>query len=286
MLALCGPSCEASRRRSADARVTFPTDEEWDAQRAGVRIAYAPSIAELNAILVRTDEAFTETTTKATHTELEDAVIGHWARATAVAIGLRMLCENSYGDLAMILNRSLAELLGSVAWLLVEPEKREARARLFTRFVDVELEEQARLAGRIGHPPEVAQLIRDQIAEVDPSEPSLSDVFAKPWLGWTQLEVRDLVPQIAPFWEHSRWLLISRYLKLAQDFGKWQGHATAALTLARVHRVGDDRTISAKGDGPRVPSALHVATKLLTEITGVCGEALGIEEVRDLYPRH
>ena len=73
---------------------------------------------------------------------------------------------------------------------------------------------------------------------------------------------------------------------MAQDFGKWQGHATAALTLARVHREGPNRGISAKGDVDKVPSAIHVATKLLAEITGVCGEALGIEQVRDLYPRH
>ena len=173
--------------RRLEASVTFPTNEQWDAQRDGVRQAHRESIAELNRMLIRTDAAFTETRASATHTELEDAVIGHWARATAVSIGLRHLCE-LVRRLGLDSEPSLAELLASAAWLLVVPEERDERARKFTRFVDVELEDQARLAERIGHPPDVVQAIRDQIAPVVSTEPPLSELFRKPRLGWTQFE--------------------------------------------------------------------------------------------------
>jgi hypothetical protein len=264
--------------------MTFPTDAEWDAQRDGVRVAHAEPIAKLNALLRRTDAAFTQTRAKPVHTEIEDALLGHWARASAVAIGVLRLCEDTYGDLAMILNRNLAEILGSVAWLLVVAEERDARAQRFLRFVNIELDQETRLAERVGHPPEVVKRIRDQI---DPAEwAAAKKDCPEPRLGWTQLRNHELVPQIAPYWAAPRARTISKYLLMAQDWGKWQTHAGAALTLNRVYVDGPDRTIDVKGNATHIDPALHIALILLQEVTGICGEALGLDELRDLFPRH
>jgi hypothetical protein len=264
--------------------MTFPTDAEWDAQRDGVRQLHAGPITLLNGLLRRTDAAFTQTQATPVHTELGDAVLGHWARATAVSIGVLRLCENTYGDLAMILNRSLAEILGSVAWLLVIPEERAARAERFIRFVPVELEEQARTAERLGHDDELVRNIR---AQIDPkiTTEETAKLFPCPWRGWTGLRAQDIVAEVAPFWTPPRARIIAHYLLLAQNIGKAQGHAGAAITLNRVYVDGPDRTFEVKGNANHIDPALHVANILLSEITGICGEALGLEELRDLFPR-
>lgn len=246
-----------------------------------MRERFAEPIAELKELLGQIDAGLNRPEVKPTHTDLEDAVMGHWARATAATMGVLRLSETAYGDLAMTLNRTLGELLSSAAWLLVVPEERDARAQRFWEFALIEAASEARLAEQVGWT-RTAEAIRSQLDAEHVA--TLRKQFGNPALGWTQLRAVNLQREIKPYWAPSRWPTIEALLTIARGWGNPSSHAGAALTLQRVAVIGSDRTIRVRGDTERVPQALRLARNLLKEITGVCSEALGITELQDTWP--
>jgi hypothetical protein len=234
-------------------------------------------------LLVASDNAFTQTRTKPTHTDLENAILGHWARAGVTSIGVLRLCEQSYADLAMALNRVLGEILTSLAWLLVKPADQASRADRYWKFAEVEADDEATLFEMVGWANDAASLRGRIDAEV---VADARELFPKVYLGWTQCKNTDALDKaVAHFWTPDRWRTIERLLRLTRGWGNDHAHAGASLTLRRVYVSGTDRTIDLRGRADLIPRALVVAASLYQEVAGIASQAMGISEMSGIWPQ-
>ena len=193
------------------------------------------------------------------------------------------LCENTYGDLAMILNRSLAEILSSVAWLLVVPRSASLAPNASSGLC---------LSSSKSRPAPPSAWVMTTSSCATSALKSTPGSRAKRRPGCSPARGgggRD--SELRTSWPRSlrsgprRGRESSRTTCSGPEHRKAQGHAGAAITFNRVYVDGPDRTIDVKGNANHIDPALHLANILLSEITGICGEALGLEELRDLFPR-
>jgi hypothetical protein len=89
---------------------------------------------------------------------------------------------------------------------------------------------------------------------------------------------------VSKFWTPDRWKTIQRPLRLARGWGNDHVHAGASTTLQRVHRIGADRTLDVRGRGDLINPSLVVAACLYQEVAGIASQAMGISELRALWP--
>lgn len=253
----------------------FPTSGQWDDARLLTRERYASEFADLEALHVAVDAALGGGEAKPQYTAVEDAVLGHLARATSVALDVRFLCELARVEGALALTRILAECLASLVYLLVDPDERDARAAAFADFHLVEMRAERKLADQVGWNAWATTLNRHIIAAEKDSRPAA--VFDYPLLGWTQLNPDKLDRAIAGYWAPSKRSVVRRYLQIARHWGNGQLHIGPAETLDYLHNDdAGNRTFTTGGDLERTPQALALAIGLYSEILRVAGAALGL----------
>jgi hypothetical protein len=253
--------------------VPMPTDDEWDAYRLAIREEYAKQLGDLRAMIEAVDAALGSGEAKPTHTLVEEIVLGHLSRATSIALDVRVLCENGRPNGALALARVFAECLASLAYLVVDPERRDERAERFQAFGIKEGRAEAELDRRVGWA-EGAKEIEDAIARLPPTRTRFT--FAEPQLGWTGLRTPELANAIQPLWSPEKWKDMAVGLRLAQHWGNQQLHIGSVETFDAVYVEGRDRSIDLRGDPVRIRNALNVTCGVYVEVLRLSGEQLGM----------
>lgn len=255
--------------------MTFPPPADWDRARAVIRERFAIEFAGLDALHAIVDDALGTGPVKPQYTPVESAVIGHLGRATQVALDVRFLCELARVQGAFALTRSLAECLVSLAYLLVDADQQDARARQFEDFEVAELKADRKLSSQVGWDKHAGAL--DQAIRQDARSGRPRTDFPQPERGWTKLRGDELDAEIASFWSPEKWEDVRIGLRIARNWGNSHIHIGAGRTLDHLYQDDDgNRTFATGGDPDGVPAALALATGLYAEILRAAGTALGI----------
>ena len=256
--------------------MAYPTEEEFQYQRRVIRERWRHLFAAVEEQLRYVDEVLGEAT-KGYETKYDLALSALLARATKTAVGLVLLCEYGFGEMAMGALRSLGEAMASAYYMSLAPEARADRFEAFTRWERLQAFELMEfLAGPNGLGDVPAQFRDPQWVA------ALKAEFPNPARGWTQAATNQVIAAIEPCWgddelERRQLREVARVLHL---FGDRHSHIGPYDTIDLV-RVGEEGAVVLHlGPGKKwVPQALVTAAWVYGQIFDLWAEHFQIPDI-------
>lgn len=192
--------------------MALPTEDEARHRRETIRRRYPQLFKAVEEQLRYVDDELPSIGHG--HRNLYDyALTAHLARASSTALGIVLLCENCFGELAVTALRPLGETMVSAYYMSLDPDK---RAAVFREFANFEAVDTYKLFTKIGW--DVAEALpkfRD-----DEWVGSVRKQFPKP-SGWMQVGMDKVVESIECCWRtekgRQQLLEVANLIKLIGD---------------------------------------------------------------------
>lgn len=220
----------------------YPTAEEFAYQRKAIRDAY-PLLFEAVEEQLRAVDRYLPTAPPKKATKYGLALNAHLARATKTTMGILVLCEHGFGELAMAALRTLAETMVSAYYMSLDPE---ARAEKFEAFGKHEAVENHRLFEKLGWGEAVAELAP---TFADPAFiEEVKAQFPNPVHGWMQEPMHKVAAAIEISWDRPEDL--RQLLTMLHLLGDRHSHVGMFETAALL-RADEDGVALHLGPGRR-----------------------------------
>ncbi len=240
--------------------MAIPTETEFRQHREAIRRAHPTLFDAVEEQLRYVDQILPSTLTEYRNA-YDVAISAHLARASSAALGIIILCENGFGELALAALRPLGETMVSAYFMSLEPEVRAAQFSEFEKFEAIETYQLFKEMG--WDVSDVMPKFRDE-AWVQ----SVRDRFPKPALGWMQLGMDKVIASIESCWKteqgKKQLFQVARLMKLVGDR---QSHVGAIDTASRLS-TGDEYQLTLHMGPQRkwVPMALVLSAWVYGQI--------------------
>jgi hypothetical protein len=248
--------------------VTYPTAQEFEAQRRVIRERYGTLFSALEEQLRYVGEDLPRRLPDPM-IEFDLALIAHLARASKTALGIVVASENGFGEMAMMGLRLLGETMVSAYWMSLDPE---ARADQFIEFTKLE-----QLA--------VAHFARDTMGWEDPElelPAELQDEeraaavrrrFPNEVQGWFQVGMNVVIRDIEPCWgEPASRQEFMQVAKILHYFGDRHSHLGAYDTLSHLDAPEGALRIRLGAGNEWIPQALVTAAWVYGQVFDLAAE--------------
>ena len=252
----------------------LPTEKEQQFQRDAIRQAYPQLFEAVEEQLRYVDQKLRSLQTS--HEHLYDfALSAHLARASKTTLGIVLLCENGFGELAIASLRPLGETMVSAYFMSLDPDVRAAQ---FDEYAKWEAIEVFRLAERMGW----REVVASAPSEFHDSDwiRSVEQQFPARVQGWMQVGMDKAIAAIEECWKTDKG---KRQLRETADLlhisGDRHSHVGAIDTVRKLSSTDGQLTLRLGPGREWVSTALLLAAWVYGQVFDLWAEHFELPDI-------